>query len=151
MTFLRSMICAALLAALQFLPAMVDPRMALAETEVGIASWYEKGARTANGEPFDPDGLTAAHPTLPFGSVVRVENLRNGRSVVLRINDRGPFVQGRVIDVSRGGARQLGLMASGTAPVRITTLRRGPERNMRAATARQAGEDSLACIIKVCL
>lgn len=98
---------------------------AAANTQTGIASWYEMGHTTANGEAYNPDGLTAAHRTLPFGTVVQVKNLRNGRTVRLRINDRGPFVGGRIIDVSRGGARQLGLMGSGTARVRVTTLYSG--------------------------
>lgn len=95
---------------------------AKANIQTGIASWYQMGHTTANGERYNPDGLTAAHRTLPFGTVVEVENLNNGRSVRLRINDRGPFVGGRIIDVSRGGARKLGLMGSGTARVRVTTL-----------------------------
>ena len=98
---------------------------AAANTQTGIASWYEMGHTTANGEAYNPDGLTAAHRTLPFGTVVQVKNLKNGRTVRLRINDRGPFVGGRIIDVSRGGARQLGLMGSGTARVRVTTLYSG--------------------------
>jgi rare lipoprotein A len=74
----------------------------------GIASIYSyQGSKTASGEIARPDGLTAAHPTLPFGTMVRVTNRRNGRSVVVRINDRGPFTRGRVIDLTPAGARQL--------------------------------------------
>lgn len=98
---------------------------AQANTQTGIASWYEMGHTTANGEAYNPDGLTAAHRSLPFGTVVHVKNLKNGRSVRLRINDRGPFVGNRIIDVSRGGARKLGLMGSGIAHVQITTLYSG--------------------------
>jgi rare lipoprotein A len=98
---------------------------ALADTQTGIASWYQMGTRTANGEAYKPDGMTAAHRTLPFGTIVEVKNLSNGRTARLRINDRGPFVRGHIIDVSRGGARQLGLMGSGTARVRVTALSRG--------------------------
>ncbi|MDA7946927.1 MAG: septal ring lytic transglycosylase RlpA family protein, partial [Hyphomicrobiaceae bacterium] len=87
---------------------------AQANTQTGIASWYQMGTKTANGERYNPDGMTAAHRTLPFGTIVEVKNLRNGRTVRLRINDRGPFIRGRIIDVSRGGARVLGLMGSGT-------------------------------------
>ncbi|WKT83810.1 MULTISPECIES: septal ring lytic transglycosylase RlpA family protein [unclassified Thermosynechococcus] len=91
----------------------------------GIASWYGPGfhgARTANGERFDQDALTAAHRTLPFGTRVRVTNLQNGRSVVVRINDRGPFTGGREIDLSRGAAAAIGLIGAGVGPVRIDVL-----------------------------
>ena len=77
----------------------------------GLASWYEHGERTASGEAFTPDALTAAHRTLPFGTRVKVVHSRNGRSVVVRINDRGPFVRGRVLDLSRGAARALGIVS----------------------------------------
>lgn len=91
----------------------------------GIASFYGydfSGNRTASGQRFNPEGMTAAHRSLPFGTKVRVTNTRNGRSVVLRINDRGPFIRGRVIDVSTGAARILGMMGSGVAPVHIEVL-----------------------------
>ncbi|MBW4452221.1 MAG: septal ring lytic transglycosylase RlpA family protein [Nostoc indistinguendum CM1-VF10] len=91
----------------------------------GIASFYGydfAGNRTASGQRFNPEGMTAAHRSLPFGTKVRVTNTRNGRSVVLRINDRGPFIRGRVIDVSTGAARVLGMMGSGIAPVRVEVL-----------------------------
>lgn len=81
----------------------------------GVASWYGSGRKTANGEPFNPNGLTAAHRTLPFGTMVRVTNHRNGRSVTVRINDRGPFIGGRSIDLARGAARAIGM--SGTQSV----------------------------------
>ncbi|MEM6785024.1 MAG: septal ring lytic transglycosylase RlpA family protein [Bacteroidota bacterium] len=86
----------------------------------GEASYYGPGFEgnlTANGETFRMNGLTAAHRTLPFGSHVRVTNLRTGESVVVRINDRGPFVGDRVIDLSKGAARTIGMIQSGTAPV----------------------------------
>ncbi len=92
----------------------------------GQASWYGPGfhgARTANGESFNQYAMTAAHRTLPFGTQVRVTNLNNGRSVVVRINDRGPFSGGRVLDLSKGAASQLGVISSGVAPVRIDVLR----------------------------
>ncbi len=91
----------------------------------GEASFYGRefaGRPTANGETFDPAGLTAAHRTLPFGSKVRVTNAHNGRSVVVRINDRGPFVEDRLIDVSSHAARQLGMVRSGTARVKLELL-----------------------------
>ncbi len=93
--------------------------------QVGVASWYGtelQGNRTASGERFAAETLTAAHPSLPLGTRVRVTNLANGRSVVVRINDRGPFVRGRALDVSRGAARALGMLGTGTARVRITPL-----------------------------
>ena len=90
----------------------------------GMASFYSYGdsSRTSTGERFNPEGLTAAHRTLPFGTKVRVTNTGNGRSVVVRINDRGPFIRGRVIDVSLGAAKQLGMISSGVASVQIEVL-----------------------------
>jgi rare lipoprotein A len=89
-----------------------------ARAETGVAAYY-RGGRTASGEVSGPNGFTAAHRTLPFGTVVRVTNIRNGRSVTVRINDRGPYGRGRVIDVSHAAARQLGMISSGTARVRV--------------------------------
>jgi rare lipoprotein A len=91
----------------------------------GIASWYGAdydGKPTANGEIYDMNGLTAAHPTLPLPSIVEVTDLQNGRSLQLRVNDRGPFVDGRLIDLSRRAARLLGFETQGTAPVRVKIL-----------------------------
>jgi rare lipoprotein A len=88
----------------------------------GTASWYGPGfhlKRTASGEPFDMDELTAAHRSLPLNTVVRVTNLANERTVILRINDRGPYVRGRILDVSRYAAEQLGIKNTGTARVRV--------------------------------
>ena len=101
----------------------IDP----AEPEVqdlgsGVASYYGRrfaGRRTASGERFDPADLTAAHRTLPFGSLVRVTNSRNGQSVVVRINDRGPFARGRQIDLSRRAAEKIGLVAAGHGSVEM--------------------------------
>ena len=92
----------------------------LAHAQSGIASIYS-GGRTANGEHASPHGLTAAHRSLPFGTHVRVINRRNGRSVVVRINDRGPFVSGRIIDLTPAGAHALGF--SGLAPVDVVPVR----------------------------
>jgi rare lipoprotein A len=95
----------------------------------GIASWYGDlfhGRYTANGEIFDMDALTAAHPTLPLPSYVRVTNLKNGRSLVLRVNDRGPYAHDRIIDLSRQSARALGFHRKGTAPVRVQFLGPAP-------------------------
>ena len=97
--------------------------------ETGQASWYGKahqGQRTASGERFDMHALTGAHRTLPFGTIVRVTDLGSGRSVNVRINDRGPFRRDRIIDLSYEAAKTLGFVARGTARVEITVVDRGP-------------------------
>ena len=94
-------------------------------TETGLASWYGHpfhGRKTSNGETYDMHGWTAAHKTLPMNTQLLVENLENGRQTTVRINDRGPFVKGRVIDLSRGVAQYLDVLQKGTARVRITAL-----------------------------
>jgi rare lipoprotein A len=94
--------------------------------QVGTASWYGEqfqGRQTASGEPFDMRDFTAAHPSLPLGSFVRVTNLRNGKVVVVRINDRGPVVDGRIIDVSYNAARALGFRERGLQTVRLDLYR----------------------------
>jgi peptidoglycan lytic transglycosylase len=96
-----------------------------ASAETGRASWYALTSKTASGERCDPGALTAAHRTLPFGTKVKVENLRNGRSVVVRINDRGPFVAGRIIDLTKAAAGKLGFINSGVTSVRLTVMERG--------------------------
>ncbi|PKN83424.1 MAG: septal ring lytic transglycosylase RlpA family lipoprotein [Deltaproteobacteria bacterium HGW-Deltaproteobacteria-1] len=93
--------------------------------EQGTASWYGPdfhGKRTANGETYDMDSMTAAHKTLPLGTLVRVSNLENNKEVEVRINDRGPFVRGRIIDLSREAAKRIGMMGSGTARVEIVAI-----------------------------
>lgn len=108
-------------------PAASTPTMLAQAAKSGRASWYGPGfhgKRTANGERFNQNAMTAAHRTLPFGTKVKVTNLHNGRSVVVRINDRGPFSRGRVIDLSKAAASVIGLFQSGTAPVRIQVLGR---------------------------
>jgi len=95
-------------------------------TETGLASWYGKpyhGRATASGERYDMHGLTAAHRTLPFGTRVRVTNLENGRKVEVRITDRGPFVEGRIIDLSRAAARKLQMIQAGLARVELRVVR----------------------------
>jgi rare lipoprotein A len=90
--------------------------------EMGLASWYGEfhhGRLTASGEIFDMTQLTAAHPTLPLGTRLRVTNLENGRAVQVRVNDRGPYVGGRVLDLSRRAARMLDMVERGVAPVRL--------------------------------
>ena len=93
--------------------------------QTGIASWYGRdfhGKKTSNGEIYDMHAMTAAHKTLPLGVYVKVENRDNGREAVVRVNDRGPFVKGRVIDLSYSAAKSLGVDIAGTAPVRIEAL-----------------------------
>ena len=94
-------------------------------SEEGIASWYGvpyHGRRAANGEIYDMYKLTAAHRTLPFDTVVRVTNEKNGKQIEVRITDRGPFVEGRIIDLSLGAARELDMVGAGIAPVRLTLV-----------------------------
>jgi rare lipoprotein A len=107
-----------------------------AAAQSGAASWYGSGHRTANGEHFNPNGLTAAHRSLPFGTRVRVENKRTGRSVVVRINDRGPFHSDRLIDVSYTAALKLGLLGKGSHQVEVERL--FPDDGTRIATTRRA-------------
>lgn len=105
--------------------AGMAPEISGREAGSGEASYYGDelaGRATASGETFVPGGLTAAHRTLPMGSRLRVTNVTNGRSVVVRVNDRGPFVQRRVIDVSEDAARRLGMLGAGTAMVRLELL-----------------------------
>ena len=99
----------------------------LRDLGVGVASYYGRrfhGRLTANGERFDMNAMTAAHKTLPFGTRVRVTNPRNGRSVTVRINDRGPFIKGRTIDLSRGAAERIGMIKSGHARVQLDIVAR---------------------------
>lgn len=88
----------------------------------GKASWYQLTSITASGERANPNKMTAAHRTLPFGTRVRVTNFRNGRSVVVRINDRGPFIKGRIVDVTRIVAEKLGFKDAGWAPVGLSSV-----------------------------
>jgi rare lipoprotein A len=96
-----------------------------AEPEIGVASWYGypfHGRRAANGEVYDMEQMTAAHKTLPFNTRVQVHNIANNRTVEVRINDRGPFIDGRIIDLSRAAARSLGLLDPGIAPVAVEII-----------------------------
>jgi rare lipoprotein A len=97
--------------------------LASANTVTGVASYYKSGKLTANGERFKPMGLTAAHRKLPFGTKVKVTNLRNGKSIIVRINDRGPFIRGRVIDLSLGAAKAIGITQTGVAKVSYTIIK----------------------------
>jgi len=129
MPFAKSAICAAILT-LGVLPATVSSlsareTVAVVQTVNGTASWYGgkfHGRRTANGETYNMHALTAAHPSLPFGTQVVVTNQNNGRTVVVRINDRGPFTGGRIIDLSHKAANQIGMINSGTARVTLEVL-----------------------------
>jgi rare lipoprotein A len=115
--------------------ALVQP----ASAEFGHASWYALTSRTASGENCDPTALTAAHRSLPFGTKVKVENVTNGRWVVVRINDRGPFVRGRIIDLTRAAARRLDFLSRGTTKVRLTIISAeptGPSDKSRGARPR---------------
>lgn len=101
------------------------PRKTAAETHVasqGVASFYTEGTQTASGEKFDTHELTAAHPTLPFGTRLRVTNVATGRSVTVRVNDRGPYVRGRIVDVSYSAAETLGMVGAGVANVRLDVV-----------------------------
>ena len=88
----------------------------------GVASYYKSGRVTANGEAFKPMGLTAAHRKLPFGTFLKVTNLRSGKSVIVRVNDRGPFIKGRILDLSLGAAKVIGLTNSGVAKISYTIV-----------------------------
>lgn len=88
-----------------------------ASAQCGGASWYALHSKTASGERMNPSELTAAHRTLPFGTKLKVTNQKNGKSVVVRINDRGPFIKGRVIDLSKAAARELGFVSSGVTKI----------------------------------
>jgi rare lipoprotein A (peptidoglycan hydrolase) len=119
-------------------PAHSSRASRVVHAERGEASWYGPrfaGRRTASGERFDPRRLTAAHPALPLGARATVTNLANGRKVEVRITDRGPYADGRAIDLSEAAARKLGMVEDGTAPVRITATKAQVE-----AAARGKGE-----------
>jgi rare lipoprotein A len=88
-----------------------------------VASWYQSGYRTASGQRFDPNGLTVAHRTLPFGTKLKLTNPDNGRSIIATVNDRGPFIRGTGLDVSRGGAHQLGFINKGKTKLIMQVMR----------------------------
>ena len=96
---------------------MAGVSASFAGAQCGRASWYALHSRTANGERMNPSAMTAAHRSLPFGTKLKVTNQNNGRSVIVRINDRGPFIKGRVLDLSKGAASQLGFIGSGHTSV----------------------------------
>ena len=104
------------------LPTSINTAQAASSNECGRASWYALTSRTASGEMMSAAKLTAAHKTLPFGTKLKVTNKKNGRTVVVRINDRGPFIKGRIIDLSKAAASQIGMIKSGHAPICFTRL-----------------------------
>jgi rare lipoprotein A len=109
-----------------FFPLPAAAKVAPGHTENGIASYYHDrfhGRKTANGERFDQGAYTAAHKTLPLGSTVRVTRTDTGKSIVVRINDRGPFINGRIIDLSRRAARDLGMIEKGLVKVKVEVIR----------------------------
>lgn len=116
-----SALLALILAAATAVPANAEQTNGTPD-QCGRASWYAMTSRTASGERANPEAMVAAHRTLPFGTMVRVENLNNGREVVVRINDRGPFIRGRIIDLSRAAANELGFVRAGTAAVRVSVV-----------------------------
>ena len=103
-------------------PITGDNQMGHGAMSYGLASYYEEGTQTASGENFDPQALTAAHPNLPFGTNLRVTNVTTGKSVIVRVNDRGPFVPGRIVDVSHSAAAALGMIEQGTAKVKVDVV-----------------------------
>jgi rare lipoprotein A len=116
------------LASVSPMHGMGPRRFHAGEIQTGTASWYgaEQGRHTASGERFDPQALTAAHRYLPFNSIIRVTNENNGNTVELRINDRGPFRGGRILDVSEAAADILDMKRAGTVPVLIEVIELGP-------------------------
>jgi rare lipoprotein A len=115
----------------------LDKRSDNAAALHGLATFYTDDAETASGERFDSRQMTAAHRTLPFGTRVRVTNVTNGRSVTVRVNDRGPFIPGRIVDVTSAAAEALGMVGQGVAEVRLDIVGRGAR---RSAIARKAAK-----------
>lgn len=116
------------------------------DVQKGLASWYGPdfhGKLTSNSEIYNMHAMTAAHKTLPFGTYVKVTNLNSGKSVVVRINDRGPFVKGRIIDLSFAAARKLGMSSSGIAPVKIKVLKKFSPRKSSQKFSVQVGSYTL--------
>ena len=122
------------------------PKEDYSYSEVGVASWYGSdfhNKKTANGEKYDMHTLTAAHRTLPLPSIVKVTNLENGRSLVLRVNDRGPYAKNRIIDISKRGAQLLGFQTKGTAKVRVELMEK-ESKELKAALTGQKIEPVMA-------
>jgi rare lipoprotein A len=122
---LNKLLTLTIVATLIFLPAMASARVKVGQTQKGMASYYHdrfQGNRTASGERYRKGVLSAAHKTLPLGTKVRVTKLSTGKSVIVKINDRGPYAKGRVIDLSRRAARDLGIVNNGVAKVELEVL-----------------------------
>ena len=117
--------------------------------QLGHASWYALHSRTASGEQMNPEELTAAHRSLPFGTRVLVQNLSNGRSVVVRINDRGPFIGGRIIDLSKAAAESIGMVDAGTAKVRVIKAGGNALAALGEAASKVKNSASLAAVANV--
>lgn len=116
-------------------------------TQEGVASWYGgefHGRPTASGERYDQEGMTAAHRSLPFGTWIRVDNLDNGRRTRVRVTDRGPFVDDRILDLSRAAARELGMLGPGTARVRIVVYRTAEDASCRELQVGSFGQEANA-------
>jgi rare lipoprotein A len=127
-----------------FLFAFAD---ALAFQEIGIASYYSddfQGRKTASGEAYDKNKLTAAHKTLPFGTMIRVTRLDNNKSVVVRVNDRGPYISGRIVDLSRKAAQQIGLIREGNTKVKVEVYQNAKESTAKAAEKKEASEKKVS-------
>lgn len=132
-------------------PQSLPDASGLKAVEKGTASWYGPkfhGRRTANGERFNMNELTAAHPSLPFGTLLEVRNIRNGKKVTVRVNDRGPFSKHRIIDLSFAAAREIGLVLSGTAPVQLFLASKGGAAPHYAVQVAAFGEEDRALALK---
>lgn len=125
--------------------ALIKAASSLPVTESGLASWYGNkklaGKRTASGERFRPDAMTAAHPSLPLGTKLLVHSPATGRSVIVRVNDRGPYGGDRIIDLSKGAAASLGIMGHGVSQITITVLPRNMARFRHASDIRNVLQD----------
>lgn len=113
----------AILAAALLLAACQTTEASYINNNTVVTSWYQKGKITASGQRFDPNGLSAAHRTLPFGTKLRLTNPNNGKSIIVTVNDRGPFIRGTGLDVSRGAAQQLGFISKGKTKLQMQVLR----------------------------
>jgi rare lipoprotein A len=119
---LLALCCAVVLSGCTTVKAVDSP--AVKKMYHGTATWYQSGKKTANGDKFDPNKYSVAHRTLPFGTMLRLTNVKTGNTIEAVVNDRGPFVRDKEIDVSRGGAQALGFFHSGTAKLLIEVLER---------------------------
>lgn len=119
---LRLDTCLAAFAAASAATILILSTYSASAGQIGLASFYKSGKTTANGEAFKPNGMIAEHRTFPFGTIFRVTHLKTGKSVVVRINDRGSFIRKRIIDLSLGAARKIGLTQTGVARIRVDRI-----------------------------